>query len=344
MVQPAAKISWGPILALPLLLGACGDSGSLSTGSARAPEASSDPQIEAPAPPSEAPATARGNSPPTLGFLDFQPREPRGADEVLKVVFEASDEDGDTLFFHYQWSVDWEPAGDGTDQLSLAGIERGQRIEVRVVVNDGKQESPPESRSTRLGNSPPKIVEITTDFPDAIVANAEIVAQTQATDRDGDPLRFRYQWKINGRSLHETSSKLVARRVRRGDEIQVTVVASDGDSESEPKASPVWIAANSEPEIVSVPGEFSSDGVFRYAVEINDPDGDRRFSLHLEEAPEGMDIDPGSSTVSWAPSTEQAGAHTFLVVADDGHGGIARQQVEVRVGEPQDASPAALAQ
>ena len=124
----------------------------------------------------------------------------------------------------------------------------------------------------------------------------------------------------------------------------MTVIASDGDSDSAPVQSPIWIAANTPPEIVSVPGEFSSDGVFRYAVEVRDADGDRGVELRLEETPEGMSFDPASSTLSWAPNTDQSGVHTFSITADDGHGGVVRQQVEVRVAGPGDASPAAVAQ
>ena len=53
-------------------------------------------------------------------------------------------------------------------------------------------------------------------------------AVVEASDPDGDPLRFSYRWSVNGRPLSHTGPALSAGSFDRDDRIEVSVVASDG--------------------------------------------------------------------------------------------------------------------
>ena len=73
-----------------------------------------------------------------------------------------------------------------------------------------------------------------------------------------------------------------------------------------------------------------------------DPDGDRNLQFHLEEAPDGMQIDQLSGAIRWVPRPDQVGTHTVSVIADDLQGGRGLHRFEITAGTP-DASPAAPA-
>ncbi len=64
---------------------------------------------------------------------------------------------------------------------------------------------------------------------------------------------------------------------------------------------------------------------------VEDPDGDSLFDFRLEEAPDGMRIEPISGEVTWTPAPNQAGVHPVTVVAEDRHKGVGRHVFEVRV-------------
>jgi hypothetical protein len=102
---------------------------------------------------------------------------------------------------------------------------------------------------------------------------------------------------------------------------------------------------NSAPRIVSRPETQFEDGVFRYAVEARDPDGDRNLRFSLLRGPEGMSIDRFDGGIRWAPRPDQKGVHGVEVAVEDPQGGQAVQGFEVRIGSeasgPAAASPPA---
>ena len=108
-------------------------------------------------------------------------------------------------------------------------------------------------------------------------------------------------------------------------------LSSDGDGPSPALLSDAITVVNAPPRIVSVPSVFDDDGVFRYALKIEDLDGDRMFRYRLEEAPLGMKVDQVRGLVSWRPREDQAGVHPVRVTVDDRAGGVASQRFDVQV-------------
>jgi hypothetical protein len=90
---------------------------------------------------------------------------------------------------------------------------------------------------------------------------------------------------------------------------------------------------NSPPEIVSTPGNSGTGAAYLYRVEARDPDGDRRLRFRLEEAPEGMVIDPITGSLSWTPPADAVGRHPVEVVVDDLQGGTDSQRFTVDITE-----------
>ncbi|MEL7496446.1 MAG: putative Ig domain-containing protein [Planctomycetota bacterium] len=88
-------------------------------------------------------------------------------------------------------------------------------------------------------------------------------------------------------------------------------------------------------ELIFVPAETT----YTYQVEAVDPDLDP-VAFVLDEGPEGMIIHRDTGLISWNPQGNQVGTHTVKVTADDGRGGTATQEYELRVlADPTNTAP-----
>lgn len=288
---------------------------------------------------------AAQNTPPVIDDIRFEPEVPVPG-RPIRALVHATDADGDGLWFEYDWSIDGREVGEkgqGQD-LDLSAATKGQRVDLVVVASDGKDQSEPYDMRFELENRPPEIVGINVEPGREVVSGTPVVAFPSGSDPDGDPITYRYAWTVNGRELREEGALLETQRMRRGDEIRVRVVADDGEVESAAVEMPPIVIVNGPPRVVSFPPSDLSNGVFRYAVSAQDPDGDPHIEFRLEGAPSGMKIDPYSGLITWSPSAEQAGVHSVTVFAEDMHDGTGQQEFEVRVTAPEeDASPAEAA-
>lgn len=281
-----------------------------------------------------APAAKQGNEAPVIHSVRITPPSPQPG-QAVRAEVSASDPDGDAVDLHYAWRVAGQPMPDAGAELEPELLPRGARIEVVVTASDATHESAPESAYVSVGNRAPELVAVALDPPGEITRGRPLTAVPRASDPDGDAVEFSYLWRLNERELQETGPSLDTSSLKRGDRVQVRVVASDGESESEAIESPPMPVANAAPSITSTPPGFGADGVFRYALESADPDGDRSVRYRLVHGPEGMTVDAMSGVVTWKPSAKGAGQHTVEVEVDDLQGGRGSQifTLSVAVGE-----------
>lgn len=300
----------------------------------------------APEPASEAPAPAEEvgahNEPPEIASVRLEPEEPIPGDLVTAQV-DASDPEDDALTFHYEWRIDGERQRETGDSLRVQG-ERASLIEVRVRASDGHSESDTAHATVEIGNRPPEVVGVVLEPAGELTVESDLSASPRANDPDGDPIEYSFEWRVNGERAG-SGDTLPRRSFDRGDRIELAVVASDGQMESEPfEVEPVTVA-NAQPTITSAPGGFDGDAVFRYRITAEDPDGDRRYRFELMKGPDGMRIDDVTGELEWSPSAEQSGTHRVELQVSDGRGGIAAQvfDLTVSVQEGQAAESGAAA-
>jgi hypothetical protein len=286
-------------------------------------------------------ANGPGNDAPLIERVGLDPADPLPGSEVRATV-RAVDPEREELTFRYEWLLDGERLpGDGA-ALRLEHAAKGQELEVRVHASDGENESEVAIQRVTLSNQRPEILGLRVDPLSEVARGATVVVSPHARDGDGDPLEFAYHWTVNGRALDETGESLSTEGLRRGDEILVEVVASDGEAESARFASAPVRVGNAPPQIVSAPGRGFEGGVFRYLLEATDPDGDRGLRFRLLSGPEGMTVDPVLGEVLWRPRRDQTGTHTVDVVVEDPAGGAGAQKFEVTVSEVEaEQAPAA---
>jgi hypothetical protein len=315
------------------LLLACGDDESVATGAAMG---------EAPA--RDVPSSSAVNSAPVIDGITLSPPTPRPGERITAQV-RASDPDGDDVRIRYEWRVDGTPQSESGASLHVAG-ETGKSalIEVTATVTDSHDESSQASASARIGNLPPILQGVVLEPLGEVTAGHDVVATPRAMDPDGDELDFHYRWDVNGRTVETESAVLEATRFKRGDSIVLTVSASDGQDESDPIRSDPIQVVNSPPRVTSTPGAFDDEGVFRYKIEVEDPDGDHGFRYRLLEGPEGLVLDGVDGQITWIPTEAQAGRHPVKIEVMDAGGASATQSFVISLGFGEEPPPADAAE
>ncbi len=289
-------------------------------------------------------AKQAGNLAPVIEQLTLDPSAP-AIGETVTASPVVRDPEGDPVRVEYEWRVNGRVvAKSRKPTFASDDVAKGDRIEVTAVAHDGRNASEPYRRYVRIGNRLPLLEGVLLDVEPPVRPGREIVAVPEASDPDDDRLSFDYEWIVNGRSLGEGDRAFDTRRLRRGDQVRVRVVANDGSGESQPLESDAIRIANSPPQISLMPATQGEDGTFRYEFEASDPDGDRNLRFRLAEGPSGMSMDSLVGVLSWRPTAEQAGVHPVEVRVEDAHGDATALRFEVRVSatevSAEDAPPA----
>ena len=256
------------------------------------------------------------NSIPEIEWVRLEPESP-GPGGSVKAEVCGNDADGDDLEYGFAWSINGRPVRSSGDTLQLVNVMKGDPISVTVTASDGYDESDPVTAQTVIGNTRPVIQSIVFDPLGTIHRGQPVTARPIAADPDGDALDYEYKWWVNDRELSSTSDALDTSRLKRGDEVRVEVVATDGYSRSNTVRSQPIRVENSPPQIVSKPANAGDASTYLYHVEAKDPDGDLRLRFRLEQAPPGMVIDPITGSLSWTPPSDATGSSPVEVVVDD---------------------------
>ena len=292
---------------------------------------------------SESGASDPGNSAPVIESVRLEPAEPRPGERVTAYV-EASDPEGDKVELDYQWRVGgWEvDEAHGKQSMVVAGDrEPGSWIEVTVVASDDSSESPAMTASVPVGNMPPQISNIELSPFGKPSAGTDITANPKAVDPEGNDIEYRYAWRVNGSPVGEDGPTLSASKFKRGDRIEVEVVASDRTDESVLATPPIEVV-NAAPRIVSQPGPLGSDGVFRYKLQVEDPDGDALFRYRLVKGPDGMKVGFDDGQMTWQPPSDAPGSADVEIEVEDRFGGKAVHRFGLEYSfAPEKAAPPA---
>ncbi len=288
----------------------------------------------------EKPATRQEkvNHPPTIRSLRIEPQTPISGDQVRAVVA-TEDADGDLLELGFLWRVNGESIQTGESFIELNEVSKGDRIEVTLTASDGHGESEVARAEARVRNQPPVMLGVGLRPANEVPSGAEVTATAQARDPDGDPIDYTYSWRVNGDPISESLATLDTLELSRGDRIQATVYASDGDEQSDSIESVVVRVGNANPKISSNPDGTWNEGVFSYEIEASDPDGSGTLRYELRDGPEGMTVDPVLGVVKWTPNESQTGMHPVQVAVSDREGATTLQSFELNV--QLDAPPAA---
>jgi Putative Ig domain len=145
------------------------------------------------------------NQPPHITALDVSPLYPKVGD-TLKVTLTSGDEDGDNVRLTYQWFKNDQQLSEASDTLCLAnGFERGDRVTLNVIPDDGIAQGCPGRMTVTIGNASP---EINSSPNDIKVINRKLTYQIKASDKDNDPLTYSLKTAPAGMTLDATTGLL----------------------------------------------------------------------------------------------------------------------------------------
>lgn len=285
------------------------------------------------------------NHPPRIDYAALSADQPRAGSEI-EARFDAADPDRDALTFSVTWSRNGriEQSGEARSWTPTA-LEKGDRVELRVVASDGELESAPAIATARVGNTAPVISQVQVAPSVEPKRGEPLVATALGSDSDGDEVEYRYQWFVNGNAVRGASApRFVSSEPKRGDRVRVRVIASDGDDASPPVDSEEVAIVNSPPKFAKFDGFEPSGGMFRHQFQATDPDGDGGMRFLLAEGPRGMEIDPVLGIATWHPGPDATGVIPVQVEVHDAFGASSALRFEITIGATAAATPAAQAE
>jgi hypothetical protein len=285
----------------------------------------------------ETPNTPPNNRPPEIQGARLVPSSPDARSRIA-VTVDASDPDGDAIRYDVTWyrngiRVKAPPLQIFPDDVA----KRGDRIRAEVVATDGFHETTPyRTASVQVGKISPIAtgVELT---PAPLVAGQTVEAKPVGSDPDGDPIRWRFRWTKNERTVTEERGPVFpGNQLARGDRIQVTATPWDSSGPGASVQSPETVVGNRPPRIVSSPPAALQDSKLEYAVQAEDPDGDTVHFALAGKVPEGLTI---SQTGVLLGDLERMvpGRYDLQIVASDPEGGEDIQSLTIKVPEREGA-------
>lgn len=268
--------------------------------------------------------------PPQIQSLQLTPLRPQPG-ELVQARVKLSKTGQDAVDLDFVWSIEGKPVRARSEAVRFPAARKGDRIEVRVTATDPQGLKSEAMAFVRVGNQPPAVLGVELSRGGLPGSGSILEASVRSHDPDGDELRLIYEWRVNGRRVSGRLSSLEVGDLRRGDEVQVMVVADDGDDHSDQTVSRVFRVENSPPRITSTPTNESDNGAFFYQVRATDQDLDRGLIYRLIEGPSGMSLGRLGGELTWDPGPGQAGVHRITLQVEDRHGGRTVQSFELTI-------------
>ena len=150
-----------------------------------------------------------------------------GNKAIVRVVVEkATGKSGGPVTYRYDWSINGQPAGDGSDRLS--GFKGGDRIAVTVTPFEDEVPGQPRTLMFDVRNVPPRIV---SETGDAKFDGKTFSYQVKAVGQEGDRLTYSLTGAPQGMTINPETG-LINWQLTENDygehAIQVSVADSKG--------------------------------------------------------------------------------------------------------------------
>ena len=204
------------------------------------------------------------NTPPVPPRVAIEPAHPKGGETLKLVVLEpARDADGDAVQLGIAWTREGRPTGTGAETLAPLDFKKHERVRVVVTPRDGDESGEPAANEVVVDDAPPTapVVAFASERP-AVTAPLELVLKEKAQDADGDALRYRYRWLVNGEPVAQPDGTETSRsapfwtaaaevptsQLRKGQRWDVEVQAFDGERYG-PSARAAVTIVNSPPPV-----------------------------------------------------------------------------------------------
>lgn len=190
------------------------------------------------------------NTAPVLDSVAVTP-DPAYTDDALTcTVGTASDDDGETISYTYNWTVNGASVGATGTTLASVYTTKGDSVACLVTPDDGTDSGSTVTSNVVVIDNTAPIMSTVTLSPSAPGTEDTITATPSATDADGDTVTYSYEWFVNGTSVLTTSVGELdgTTYFDRGDDVEVTVTPNDGTDDGSPVTSSSVTVVNTLPE------------------------------------------------------------------------------------------------
>ena len=141
--------------------------------------------------------------------------------------------------------------------------------------------SKPEKRPVSVDGSPannPPIIRSAGIFPASVSLDSTLQVDIQSEDKDGDPIKYQYQWIVNGLPVAAVMGpQFLTAQLKKGDEISVELIPSDGKVNGSAFKTGSVTVGNTAPQIDEIhmePAPLHRGEILKARVVARDPDGD----------------------------------------------------------------------
>lgn len=118
--------------------------------------------------------------------------------DIVKVIIEKQPgKNGKEIIYKYDWSINGQPAGNGSD--SLSGFKRGDKVAVKVTPFDGEKAWQAKVLEFSVQNSPPQVV----DDKQIKYDGKSFSYQIKGKDPDGDELAYSLEEAPQGMTIDQ---------------------------------------------------------------------------------------------------------------------------------------------
>ena len=219
------------------------------------------------------------NSAPILSGVTLSSTTPVEGETLSVTLGTASDADGDSITYSYEWQVNGTTVSTAST-LDSGDFDKGDAIIVIVTPNDGTIDGAAVTSATATAQNTPPVISSVTLNNSAPTTNQTITASVSSSDVDGDSVSYTYAWTVDGVLVGETGASLAGSTYFDKDQsIVVTVTPNDGTDDGTPVASTAAIGANTAPTAPTIAidpsnPDDSEDLLCEVSVESTDADGD----------------------------------------------------------------------
>jgi hypothetical protein len=237
----------------------------------------------------------------------------------------AIDGDNDSIQFSLQKAPPNMTIDAKTGAIQWMPRARGY-FEVNILASDGNG-TDHQNYFITAGNNVPKItsgpqLNATTGIPYYYNVTAE--------DLNLDPLTFSLISDIIGIQINASTGAITWTPTDPGN-FDIKVIVSDGKLKAEQNFTVNVVQGNGAPKFVSKAITTAVVGIpYLFTAKAVDDDGDTVI-YSLSNGPTGMTIGGGNGIITWTPGS--VGNYSLTVIASDGKGGEARQELTIVVSE-----------
>ncbi len=192
------------------------------------------------------------NAAPVVEAVEVRPADP-SSEDTLFCFATASDADGDSYRFTYQWLLGGAPVAGGEGPTLRGGVPGGAMVSCEVRAQDAFELGAPVTSEARpVRSARPRLLSVRVEG-DSLAPCAEHRCVVEAEDPDGDEVQLSYAWLLDGRPVEGAEGALLQSAAFAGGmRLRCRVTVSDAEGEGETDTSAPRSLVDAPPSVASV--------------------------------------------------------------------------------------------